>query len=458
MRSIGTRLVFWYAVSATLTLLILFLVGYKLLEGGLIHGLDELNAAEFRQLRAHLGANYKTLNSRTMDQRIREISELGSTLFYIYVEQPKANVRFSSHNLHGWQIPDVKGARAYSVPMPAVGLLRVDEFLMPPFDVTIATSARPVTDAMREYSRVCLALLVAMLAASIGIGLALSRLMLRPIRAIRQTAGRIGSHNLSDRIPVAAVKDEISDLARLLNRMFDRLESAFDQVRRFADDASHELKTPLSLIRLHAEKMLGDGQLSASHTEAVLVQIEELARLNQLIDELLFLSRAEAKAVAFDRRRRDPALFLESFSQDAQVLAEHTGQRFELDHQGAGLALFDEKWLRQVLLNLLSNALEVSPPDGLVRLQSKLGASAWRVSVEDEGPGLADAEQHERIFERFVRFGGGEAGDRGSGLGLAIARSVIDLHAGHIFAEARAERRGLRVVFEIPTAETPSPA
>jgi signal transduction histidine kinase len=450
MRSIGTRLAFWYALSATLTFVLLFLVGYKLLEGGLIRGLDALNAAEFRELKARFGDDYRRLDSQMMDQRIREISESGSTLFYISVEQPKANIQFKSHNLDGRQIPDIKGARAYSVSMPVIGALRVDEFLMPPFDVTIATSARPSADALRLYLKVCLALLIAMLAASVGIGLGLSRLMLRPVRAIRLTASRIGSDNLADRIPVAEVKDEISDLARLLNAMFDRLESAFDQVRRFADDASHELKTPLSLIRLHAEKMLGDGQLNPTHTEAVLVQIEELARLNQLIDELLFLSRAEAKAVAFDRRQRDPAPFLESFSQDAQVLAEHTGQRFLFSHKGTGLVAFDEKWLRQVLLNLLSNALNVSPPRGLVTLESTLGDASWRVSVEDEGPGLM-AEQRERIFERFVRFGG-EDGDRGSGLGLAIAKSIIDLHVGRIFAEPSARRRGLKVTFEIPVA------
>src|SRR5260370_7908575 len=197
-----------------------------------------------------------------MDQRIREISESGSTLFYISVEQPKANVQFKSHNLHGRPIPDIKGARAYSVRAQVMGALRVDEFVMTRFDVTIATWARPAADALRLYLKVCLALLIAMLAASVGIGLGLSRLMLRPVRAIRLTASRIGSDNLADRIPVADVKDEISDLARLLNAMFDRLESAFDQVRRFPDDASPELTTPLSLIRLHPDNVFSHGHLT----------------------------------------------------------------------------------------------------------------------------------------------------------------------------------------------------
>jgi signal transduction histidine kinase len=451
MRSIGARLTFWYALSATVTMAILFLAGYQLLETRLIHGLDQLNEAEFRQLRVRLGPDYKNLDSRVMDERIRNTSESGAVLFYIAIDEPKADIKFKSHNLHGREIPDIKGKRAYSASMPGIGDLRVDEFLLPPFDVTIATSAQSVRGGMREYVKVCIALLVAMLVASAGIGLGLSRLLLRPMRAIRETAARIGSDNLSDRIPVSDVRDELTDLAKLLNEMFDRLESAFDQIRRFSDEASHELKTPLSLIRLHAEKMLGEGELPPGFAEALLIQIEELARLNQIIDEMLFLSRAEAKAIALDLTPHDPARFLDNFAQDAQALAEHTGRRFEWTHTGEALAPFEDKWIRQVLLNVLTNALSVSPPGGLVRLSSSIAHGTWRVSVEDEGPGLA-ADQRARIFERFVRFNAPANGDRGSGLGLTISKSIIELHGGRIYAEPASGPNGLRVTFEIPTA------
>lgn len=455
MRSIGARLTFWYALSATVTLAVLFIAGYQLLETRLISGLDQLNAAEFQQLKAHLGSDYPRLNSEVMAERVRETSESGAVLFYISIERPGTSIKFKSRNLRGEDIPDIKGKRAYSAAMPGIGVLRVDEFLLPPFDVTIATSARSVSDGMREYVKVCAALLAAMLVASLGIGLGLSRLLLRPMRAIRETANRIGSDNLSERIPVANVRDEVADLALLLNQMFDRLESAFDQIRRFSDEASHELKTPLSLIRLHAEKMLGDGDLAPVHAEAVLVQIEELARLNQIIDEMLFLSRAEAKAIPFDMKAHDPARFLETFAQDAQALAEHNGRRFHYVHRGRARVAFEEKWMRQVLLNVLTNALNVSPEGGEVALTSTIRGGTWRVSVEDQGPGLA-FDQRQRIFERFVRFNSPASGDRGSGLGLTISKSIIDLHGGRIFADPADEGRGLKVTFEIPTA-APAP-
>jgi two-component system heavy metal sensor histidine kinase CusS len=112
---------------------------------------------------------------------------------------------------------------------------------------------------------------------------------------------------------------------------------------------------------------------------------------------------------------------------------------------------FEEKWLRQVLLNVLTNALNASPPGGCVQLSSEIQAGLWRVSVENEGPGLA-ADQRERIFERFVRFNTPASGDRGSGLGLSISKSIVDLHGGRIFAEPAEGRLGLRVTFEIPRA------
>ena len=449
MRSIGARLTAWYAISATATLAALFLLGYQLLENRLTHGLDLLNYAEFGQIRAHLGPDYKTIDRKTMNKRIRETSEFSSTLFYIVVDSPKTGVFFFSKNLHGKDIPDVVGQRVYNTKMAGIGELRVSESLLPPFDVTIATSLQPVRDGMRYYTEVCLALLGGMLAASLAIGYGLSRLILRPMRLIRQTANRIRSDNLSERIPVSDVRDEFTDLARLLNQMFDRLEAAFDQIRRFSDEASHELKTPLSLIRLHAEKMLTGGALGPDQAEAVLVQLEELARLNQIIDELLFLSRAEAAAIVFDLTPQPPGRLLDSFHQDAAALTAHHGLRFVHSHEGEGYAAYEEKWLRQVLLNLLTNALRVSPPGATITLRSKIVGDVWRVSVEDQGPGLAP-ELHARIFERFARFNVPADGDKGSGLGLTICQTIIKLHGGRIYAEPGSSGRGLRVAFEIP--------
>jgi two-component system heavy metal sensor histidine kinase CusS len=335
--------------------------------------------------------------------------------------------------------------------MPGIGELRVAAFPLPPFDVTVATPLRQVREVMAGYVEVCIALLAAMLAASAIIGFVLSRLALRPVRLIRETAKRIGSHNLGERVPVGEVNDEISELARLLNQMFDRLEYSFNQIRRFTAEASHELKTPLSLARLQAEKLLVGGELAPHQEEALQIQLDELGRLNRIIEELLFLSRAEARGITLAIERHDPGEFLSSFATDAGCLPSHYGCTFDLVHEGAGTAAFDSHRIRQVLLNLLGNALQASsdPSARQIILRSSLAAGRWRVSVGDRGKGVP-ADQLERIFERFVRLGAEAVDPGGSGLGLPISKSIIELHRGWIRAESGAAGRGLRVVFEIP--------
>ncbi len=449
MKSISARLTFWYAVTATATFAVLFVVGYYMLHDNMVHQLDQLNETQFKQLRTALGPNYPTLTPEIINGRIRDVTESASTLFYIDMHGPMTNTFFKSSNLHGQAIPDIPGQRAYTTELTGIGVLRVSEFLLPPFEVTVATPLGPVEDVMSGYIKVSAALVAIMLLLSVALGFGLSQVLLRPVRAIRDTANRIRSDNLKERIPVENVKDEISQLARLLNQMFDRLETSFDQIRRFTADASHELKTPLSLVRLHAERLLMTGGLDSAQKESLQVQLEELSRINQIIDELLFLSRADAQAITIAARQQGPAGFLHSFAQDAAALAEHDGRKFAYTHEGEGEVAFEDKRMRQVLLNLLVNGLHASPEGGRIVLHSKLADGVWQLSVEDEGPGLTP-EQRSQIFERFVRFGPKGSSDRGSGLGLAICRSIVQLHKGRIFALDGENGRGLRMVIEIP--------
>lgn len=450
MRSIGSRLAVWYAVAGTATLACLFLAGHYLLRDYLIHGLDLLIASEFEQVKAHLGDDYRALSAAEIDRRIRETTEYASVLFYIDIHSAGSGTIFYSSNLKGRSIPDVKGKRQYDVEWDGGNRLRVGEFIMAPYDVIIATPEHQVEDVMEGYAEVSAALLALMLALSLAIGFGLSRLALRPVRLIRATASRIGSNNLSERIPVSKVKDEISDLARLLNAMFDRLEASFTNARRFAADASHELKTPLSLIRLNAERLLAAGTLAAEQEEGIQSLLEEVNRVTATIDELLFLSRAESRSITLELTPQDPAALLANFNVDAQVLAEHHGVRFAYHHQGSGSAIVEPRWIRRLLLNLLINAIHVAPKGSEIRVSSLLERGRWRVALEDEGPGVPESEL-DRIFERFVRLNPRPGVEReGSGLGLAICRGIIELHKGRIFAEPGSGGRGLRVVFDTP--------
>lgn len=455
MKSIRARLTVWYALTATVTIAVLFIVGYALLEDRLIRGLDVLNAAQFEQVKGVLGPDYQTVGTQIIEEYMRETMSLAAVHFYLDIHAADGRPVFTSANLAGNQIPLVAGARNFNARANEIGELRVGTFVLRPYEVVIASSLTPVQEAMNDYVKVSAALVAFMLIAGVAIGLGFSEMMLRPVRLIGDTARRISSSNLSERIAVAKVKDELSNMARVLNDMFDRLEASFEQIRRFTDEASHELKTPLSLVRLHAEKLLGDGSLAAPQKEAVLVQLEELGRLNQIIDELLLLSRADAHAMTLRLERENPSAFVQGFAQDAQVLAEHHGRSFACTHTGDGAVSFEKKWMRQVLLNLLTNALHATPRNGLITLASEVVDGSWRISVENDGPSLTQ-EQRERIFERFRRLNLPGVEYKGSGLGLAICRSIVALHGGRISALPAQGREGLRVEVEIPAGTSPS--
>lgn len=449
MKSLGARLTLYYAATATATAAALFIAGYLLLESRLIHGLDQLNTSEFRQLQIRLGRDPKTLTPRMINERIREATDAASALFFVNVDEPHTGMVFYSHNLDHHSIPDVKGRHVFDTALPLVGDVRVGEFVMPPFDVSIATPMTQVHEGMRNYVEVCAALLLLMLLLSVAIGVGFSRVILKPLNFISDTANRIRSDNLSERIPLPKHQDELTDLTLLLNQMFDRLEESFNQIKRFSADASHELKTPLSLIRLHGEKMLEDETLSSASVDAIFVQLEEVARLNQIIEEMLFLSRADANAVTLKLAPASPDKFMLGFEQDALVLAEHNQKKFLLDSVGQGIVLFEERWLRQVWLNLLTNAINVTPQNGSVSMTSTFDNQTWQVVFEDEGPGLPDIELAQ-VFDRFTQFGSAEHRAKGSGLGLAISRSIVALHGGSIHATNRSDRSGLRVTVILP--------
>lgn len=158
MKTIGRRIAVWYALAATASLACLFAVGHYLLETYLVRQLDALNEAEFRQLKSTLGPNYATLTPASVADRIREVTESASSLFYIDMHAPMTNRFFRSTNLHGQTIPDLPGMHRYTVDVEGIGELRVGEFLLPPFEVTVGTPLEPLRELMNGYRKVFLGL------------------------------------------------------------------------------------------------------------------------------------------------------------------------------------------------------------------------------------------------------------------------------------------------------------
>jgi two-component system heavy metal sensor histidine kinase CusS len=206
------------------------------------------------------------------------------------------------------------------------------------------------------------------------------------------------------------------------------------------------MKTPLSLIRLNVERLLGEARLSPPGTEALQEAIQEIHRLDKLIERLLFLSRAQAGEVVLDSQPQDPSEFVASFLHDGHALAEPAGVSCEVAANESGRVAFDAGRMRQVLFNLLANALDATPAGGRIVLRSIVRDGCWTITMEDDGVGLR-ADQCEMIFGRFVRI---KQSAKGAGLGLAICRSIVELHRGRIFAEPKPGASGLKLTLEIP--------
>lgn len=449
MKSFTVRLTVRFALLVTATTAAVLIAGGFVLDHQIDRGLEVLHEIEAKEMVELIGDD-AGLDGAAVAQRIAHDADADAALFVIQVSDAGGRVVFRSANLGNTILPVAMSSdHAGALELPEIGRVHLSRFERGPWRIQIGSLLAPSERVLRDYVRMTVPLMLAVGLLSVGLGYAFSRSTLRPLRAIEATANRIRADNLSERIAVPASRDELAALTSLLNQMFDRLQASFDQVGRFAADVSHELKTPLALIRLNAERLRPRVAADPEAQAAVADILEEIAQLHQVIDRLLFLAKAESGALNLELKSVDVAGFLQAFAEDAGALAEDRGVRFALRQNEAGELRAERDLLRQLLLNLVANAVAVSPPGGAVTLASAPGPGGWKLVVEDEGPGLPEV-QLARIFERFVRFERADGQRGGTGLGLAICKSIAELHHGTIRAENRRDRPGLRVTVTLP--------
>ena len=457
LASFTVRITVVFAVLVTATTGLVLLVGGWLLTNQAVNGLDALNAAEYAEIGERLQSMPSPPTAEGIDRLIRPHTEIDARLYFFQVNASTGDLLFRSANLHRTVLPALTGNKPNRTEeVPGLGRVRLSEFRLQGLHVQIASSIETAERLVRNYVRTSLALLAGVSLVSLGTGWTFARFVLRPVRAIRETAGRIRAENLSERIAVPAGHDELAALADLLNQMLGRLEASFLQVKRFTADASHELKTPLALMRLNAEHLRPRLAADPEGSEALDAILEDLDRMRRIIESLLFLAKADSGSLAPARTEIDVDEFIHRVAEDAAVLADDLGGRFVLISSDRGRMVGDAILLWQLLLNLVTNACHVIDAGGSVELESQLHNGLWHLTVSDTGPGLPP-DKLERVFERFVQIAPtGSRSDRehGHGLGLAICRSIATLHGGKIHAENRTDRRGLRLVVELPVARS----
>jgi heavy metal sensor kinase len=266
-------------------------------------------------------------------------------------------------------------------------------------------------------------------------GYVLARRALTPIDHLATEARRITADRLHERLSAPNPDDEIGRLTAVINETFARLESSFDQLRRFTADASHELRTPLSVIRGIGEMELKEPHTPAEYRDAIGSMLEEVDRLTRLVDTLLRLSHGDAGTIRLAREAVDLGDLARDVASSLAILAEERGQHLQVEAADGVSVVADRLVLREGLANVIDNAIKYSPKGAPITVRVRWDAGRAVAEVVDRGPGIA-AEHRERIFDRFFRIDQARSRDSGgTGLGLAIAKWAVDVNGGTISVE-----------------------
>ena len=265
-----------------------------------------------------------------------------------------------------------------------------------------------------------------------GGGWLLARRALRPVDRMVETARRISAEHLTDRLTEAETGDELGRLAKTLNEMLSRLDASFNQIRQFSADASHELQTPLTILKGEMEVALRSPRSPEEYERILKSALEEIDRISRLVEGLLLLARADAGVLRMDRKPVDLAQLVEEVYSQTRLLAEARSLTLRIEMIEPLTIQGDYDRLRRLLLNLVDNGIKYTPPGGQVTLSLKREDGRASLRVADTGIGLSPEDQ-ERVFQRFYRSTEARSGGQGgAGLGLCIARSIAEAHGGKI--------------------------
>ena len=300
--------------------------------------------------------------------------------------------------------------------------------------IVASRSVAALAGAQRQTLAIALVLSSLTLALTGLIARWLAGRVLRPVRTIAGLARTISERDLNRRVAVDVPADELGELVSTFNTMLARLESDFDGLHRFTADASHELRAPLAIMRGELELSLARIRTVADYRQSQRHLLREVEHLTRIADRLLLLARADAGTLAPDRVPVDVNDLLTETAERWRTAAARKRVSLSADANGAAVVAADPALLRQVLDNLVDNAVKHSPTGGAVALVGRTRSGGVEVDVSDQGPGVP-ANQRPMLFDRFFRAnaartpGGPSAG---AGLGLAVAASIARAHGGDL--------------------------
>lgn len=363
---------------------------------------------------------------------VRKIFALIHHLYYVEVEQPVGHLVYRSGNLQDvslWENPDIPARRTATLAGKSARLLATargsTKFRV---GASMGRTERSLGDLLLFYA---LAMPVVLVMVGVG-GFWLARKALHPVQQIADAAARITAERLGESLPDSGAKDEIGRLTRVLNEMFARLRTSFEQMRSFSADASHELKTPLTIIRGELEAALRGPKMPPELEETILDVLEETGRLVAIAEGLLLLSQADAGKLKIEMKTVSLSANLRDLTEDIEILATPRSINIETDYDTGVQVQGNVHFLRQLLLNLFDNAIKYNMTNGEVRTRLERRGSQAVFTISNTGSGIPEAER-DLVFQRFHRVDQSrEHGSGGQGLGLSICREIVRAHGGKI--------------------------
>lgn len=263
--------------------------------------------------------------------------------------------------------------------------------------------------------------------------------ILNPLQWITQRARTISADNLTERLEISNPDDELGKLSALLNDGFARLDDSFKRLKRFTQDAAHELRTPLAVMRGVGEVALQVQRTEPAYREVIGSMLEEVERMGRIVDGLLTLARGESGRFNYALKPENLAETIEEVVECLRVLAEEKQQQLKFHCEAIPVATVDRDTLNLALMNLISNAIRYTQNGGVIHVRLLMNGDAIVIEVQDNGPGISP-EHHPHIFERFYRVDASRSKHTGgTGLGLAIARWAVEVNNGGIELESTPE-------------------
>jgi heavy metal sensor kinase len=444
LRSIGAKLTFWYTGILCLTLLVLGIFAYGLLSYSLSRDIDAALHGVGRAIADQAQKSGRTPIPPDLDELFRRFFGFSPANPYFEMLTPWGRPRSApppspplgispqalKNALHG--VPTfetLKDSGPYPVRVLTMPVLTAGQVINV---VQVGISLRNMYSTLRRFVLIMAALFPLGLILAGGGGWLLARRALAPVDHMTRAAQRISGEHLSERLLETGTGDELDRLARTLNEMLSRLDESFRQVRQFSADASHELQTPLTILKGEIEVALRSGRPPEEYQQVLTSSLEEIERISRLVEGLMLLARADSGVLRMDHRPVDLDELLAEVAAQMQKMANDKGVSLHLEDLAPVNISGDRDQLHRLFINLMNNAIKYTPTGGSVSLSLGEEDCQAHISITDTGIGLSEAEQAQ-IFTRFYRAAKARSQNGGgAGLGLCIAQSIAGAHGGTI--------------------------